>query len=160
MALCNAIYLQSRTQEVTTPQYILDALNAEFGPLSTFDPCPYPRPKGFNGLKADWATHLEDRGEKGQFVYVNPPYNDIEKWLQKIHAEKDKGVKVVSLLPARTATKWFHEKVLNKCELRFIQGKVYFDGYDNGCPWGSMICIFKSPVAKSPEVPENPGSST
>lgn len=138
MSLCNVVFHQQRVQEVKTPQYILNALKQEFD-LSSFDPCPCPRPRGFNGLSADWAHLSAPQGA----VYLNPPYDDIPAWLQKAHHEIQKGLTVVALLPARTHTKWFHEMVINKCEIRFVQGKVHFDNYEQGCPWGSMICVFK-----------------
>ena len=43
-------------------------LSEEFGDLSKFyDPCPYPRPANYDGLRAEW-------GEKN---YVNPPFGSV-----------------------------------------------------------------------------------
>jgi hypothetical protein len=38
-----------------TPADTYAALNAELGPFD-FDPCPYPRPTGFNGLLMPWEN--------------------------------------------------------------------------------------------------------
>ena len=45
-----------------TPPELYKALAAEF-PFD-FDPCPYPRPEGYNSLVLPW----------GQCNYVNPPF--------------------------------------------------------------------------------------
>jgi hypothetical protein len=45
-----------------TPPETYDPLDAEFH--FDFDPCPYPRPPGFNGLKAKW----------GRCNWLNPNY--------------------------------------------------------------------------------------
>ena len=48
-----------------TPPELYDELNAEFN--FDFDPCPYPKPEGFDGLTCEW----------GQRNYVNPPFGSI-----------------------------------------------------------------------------------
>jgi hypothetical protein len=45
-------------------------LEREFGPFD-FDPCPHPRPIGFDGLRCDWT---------GERIYVNPPFGSIIEW--------------------------------------------------------------------------------
>lgn len=47
------------------------------------------------------------------------------------------------LLPARTDTKWFHEFIYNKAEIRFLKGRLKFGGALNSAPFPSMIVIFK-----------------
>lgn len=49
-----------------TPAPVYNKLDNEFH--FDFDPCPYPRPDGFDGLKAEW----------GRSSYVNPPFGSIE----------------------------------------------------------------------------------
>jgi hypothetical protein len=45
-----------------TPPELYTVLDSEFH--FDFDPCPYPRPEGFDGLAAPW----------GMSNYVNPPF--------------------------------------------------------------------------------------
>lgn len=47
------------------------------------------------------------------------------------------------LLPARTDTKWFHDFIYNKSEIRFLKGRLKFGGAQNSAPFPSMIVIFK-----------------
>jgi hypothetical protein len=63
-----------------------------------FDPCPYPRPEGFDGLSCDW----------GPYNYVNIPFgvtNEKGKkigataWFRKAMAEVQKGKVVFFVFP-------------------------------------------------------------
>ena len=47
------------------------------------------------------------------------------------------------LLPARTDTKWFHEYIYKKAEIRFIKGRLKFGNSVNSAPFPSMIVIFR-----------------
>lgn len=56
------------------------------------------------------------------------------------------GATVVMLLPARTDTKWFHEYICGKAEIRFIEGRLKFGGAENSAPFPSMIIVFRRNV--------------
>jgi hypothetical protein len=71
-----------------TPPDVYARLDAEFH--STFDPCPYPLPDGFDGLTCEW----------GERNYVNPPFESIihegvkkgpTAWVRKAIQEQAKG---------------------------------------------------------------------
>ena len=47
------------------------------------------------------------------------------------------------LLPARTDTKWFHEYIYHKAEIRFIRGRLKFGNSKNSAPFPSMVAIFE-----------------
>lgn len=136
--------MSSKTSEWATPQELYDSLNAEFH--FNLDPCAtkenakcagfYTKEK--DGLKQNWG---------GQRVFMNPPYGrEIGKWVQKAFVEI-KGLKppqiIVALLPARTDTKWFHDYIYNKAEIRFLRGRLKFNDGKNPAPFPSMIVIFK-----------------
>ena len=48
-----------------TPEDLLAEIEAEFE--INYDPCPYPKPEGYDGLTAEW----------GSSNYVNPPFGAI-----------------------------------------------------------------------------------
>ena len=50
---------------------------------------------------------------------------------------------IVMLLPARTDTKWFHDYILGKAEVRFIKGRLKFGGAKNSAPFPSMVVVFR-----------------
>lgn len=51
------------------------------------------------------------------------------------------------LLPARTDTRWFHEYIYGKAEVRFIKGRLKFGGSTNSALFPSMVVIFREKEA-------------
>ena len=49
----------------------------------------------------------------------------------------------VMLLPARTDTKWFHDYVYKKAEIRFLKGRLRFNNAPENAPFPSMIVVFR-----------------
>lgn len=133
----------SKTDDWATPQDFFDKLNLEF--QFTLDPCAdslnhkcsryYNREQ--NGLSRDWG---------GERVFCNPPYGrEIGKWVQKSFEEsKKKNTLVVMLIPARTDTKYFHDYIYGKAEIRFIRGRLKFGNAKTAAPFPSMVVIFRS----------------
>jgi hypothetical protein len=79
-----------------TPPELYEQLNLEFG--FDFDPCPHPKPEGFDGLTCEW----------GKSNYVNPPFGSIvhqgrkkgpTAWARKAIAEHEQGKTVVLVYP-------------------------------------------------------------
>ena len=57
---------------------------------------------------------------------------------------RQRGGVVVGLLPARTDTKWWSD-VMTASELRFIKGRIMFEGADACAPFPSVIAIWGTP---------------
>ena len=102
--------LTSNKQDWKTPKNIYDV----YMKLGYFDPCPTDAK--FDGLNIEW----------GKKNFVNPPYKDISKWVDKAIEEKSKGKNIVMLIPARTDTKWFRRLYENNCRIEFVQGRLKF----------------------------------
>ena len=81
----------------------------------------------------------------GGVVWCNPPYGrEIGLWVKKAYeSAHESGGIVVMLIPARTDTKWFHDYVLHRAEIRFIAGRLKFGGAKNSAPFPSMVVIFR-----------------
>ena len=128
----------SKTDMWETPQEFYDKLNQEFH--FTFDVCAisenakcdrYYTPE-MDGLKQEWEG----------VCWMNPPYGkEVGKWVKKACESK---CTVVCLLPARTDTKWFHEYINQKAEVRFIKGRLKFRNSRNSAPFPSMIVIYRN----------------
>jgi len=92
-----------------------------FTALGTFDldPCGlniWPTAKTiyeYSGLERDWFGR----------VWMNPPYNEIEQWMQKL-SEHGNGI---ALTFARVETKWFQKYVWAKSDaLLFFKKRLTF----------------------------------
>ena len=77
-------------------------------------------------------------------MFCNPPYGkEIKHWVEKSFNEgKKQNTKVVMLIPARTDTKYFHEFIYNKAEIRFVKGRLKFGACKNSAPFPSMVVVF------------------
>ena len=130
----------SKTSEWETPQEFFNELNKEFH--FSLDPCATKEntkcnrfyTKENDGLSKDWYGN----------VFMNPPYGrEIGKWVEKAYKEMEKGTIIVGLLPARTDTRWFHDYIYNKAEIRFLKGRLKFSNSKNSAPFPSMVIIWK-----------------
>ena len=139
--MLNKGMLSSNTDEWATPKLFYEELNKEFN--FTLDPCATNEnhkckkyfTKEDNGLLKNWY------GEK---VFCNPPYGrEISKWVEKAYQENKKGTFIVMLLPARTDTKWFHNYIYKKHEIRFIKGRLKFNDGKQSAPFPSMVVIMR-----------------
>lgn len=126
--------MSSKSAEYSTPQELYDTLDAEFS--FTLDPCATLKnakckkfyTKEQDGLAQDWT---------GESVFMNPPYGrEIGKWVAKIAHTGG-----VALLPARTDTRWFHDYIYGKAEIRFLKGRIKFNG-GGPAPFPSMVVVF------------------
>jgi len=143
MANIDVMY-SSKSNEWSTPQDFFDKLNAEF--QFNLDPCAtdenHKCSKYFtretDGLSQNWG---------GYCVFCNPPYGrEIGAWVEKCYHEAQKeNTVVVMLIPARTDTKYFHDYIYHRSEIRFIRGRLKFGNSNQGAPFPSMVVIFRGP---------------
>lgn len=141
----NEALLSSKNMNWCTPQNFFDRLNAEFN--FTLDAAAtdksakckkYYTPET-DGLKQPWAI--------GGAVFCNPPYGrSIGAWVEKAFNEAKSGTKIVLLIPARTDTKYFHEYIYGKAEIRFLRGRLKFTDEDGNTkapvPFPSMVVVY------------------
>lgn len=81
-------------------------------------------------------------------VFCNPPYSQIDKWVAKAFYEtKQENTLVVLLIPSRTDTRYFHNYIYGRAEIRFIKGRLKFGEGKNSAPFPSMLVIFRGPGA-------------
>jgi site-specific DNA-methyltransferase (adenine-specific) len=130
------LFGSKKSDDWETPKELYDNLNKEFN--FNFDPCPLN--STFDGLKCDWKERC----------FVNPPYSKIKEFLIKAHQEIDKENTQVAvfLTFANTDTKWFHDYILGKAEIRFIKGRLKFQNKEQNKNYGAMrpslVCILRN----------------
>ncbi len=93
-----------------TPDWLMSIFD------SWFDPCPLKENPSFNGLEVSW----------GHRTYVNPPYSNPLKWVEKAIEESKKGKIIVMLLRVDTSTKWFAKLVEAKAKILWFNGRLKF----------------------------------
>lgn len=134
------VMFSSATDMWATPQDFFDNLNNEF--RFEIDVCATAEnakcktfyTKEQNGLEMPWNG----------VCWCNPPYGrEIGKWVERAYTSSVGGATVVMLLPARTDTKWFHEYIYGKAEIRFIKGRLKFGDSKNSAPFPSMVAVFR-----------------
>ncbi len=92
-----------------------------------------------NALDRDWAPLI---------CWMNPPYGRaIGRWMEKALSESRNGATVVCLIPSRTDTRWWHEYA-TAGEIRFIRGRIKFEGAEHVAPFPSAIVVFSPPVPR------------
>jgi phage N-6-adenine-methyltransferase len=133
----NKVMFSSKTDLWATPQDLFDKLNEEFG--FDIDVCALPSNAKCKKFYSPADDGLSQKWEG--VCWCNPPYGrEIGKWVKKAYESK---TKVVMLLPARTDTKWFHDYIYGKAEIRFIKGRLKFGDSKNAAPFPSMIVVFR-----------------
>lgn len=135
-----AVHFSSKTDMWATPQDFFDNLKKEF--KFTLDPCATDE----NAKCKKYYTEKDDGLSKSwdnEIVFMNPPYGRVIKdWIKK--ASEARGGVVVCLLPSRTDTRYFHEYIYGKTEIRFLKGRLKFGGNKNSAPFPSMVVVFRN----------------
>ena len=147
----------NKNDEWETPPEVFEPLNEEFNfeldvaATEQNAKCPRFFTREQDGLKQDW---------KANAVWCNPPYSQVSKWVKKAYEEVRKGnaKKVVMLVFAKTDTRWFHEYIYHKAEIRFIKGRVKFllngQKQKHAAPFPSMIVIWRYHYLDERECPK------
>jgi site-specific DNA-methyltransferase (adenine-specific) len=140
--------MSSLTDDWGTPSEFYATLNHEFGftldvaASATNAKCPRYFSIDTDGLSQPWAPET---------CWMNPPYGrGIGAWMAKAWHEATLGATVVGLIPARTDTAWWHNYVAKAAEIRFVRGRLKFDGTDRSrlaaYRHGSITAPFPSAV--------------
>lgn len=70
-----------------------------------------------NALNKEWDEDF----------FMNPPYSQINQWMQKATTQQKKhNVNALILVFAKTGVRWWHEYVEEKAEIHFQRGRIRF----------------------------------
>lgn len=138
-------------QVVCTPPEFLQALKSRLG-ISQFDidvaadesnhvaEVWYGPGSGFNsdGLQADWCITIG-------WNWCNPPFGNIQPWVQKGFEEAVRGAKTAMLVPASTGANWWAEYVNGIAHVLLLQGRLTFVGHTTPYPKDLALLLY-SPI--------------
>lgn len=102
---------------------------------SHYDPCP-PNPD-FDGLSTDWESP----------AYVNPPYSNPLRWVEKAIEQQKKGIDVVMLLRVDTSTVWYRLLMEADAHIAFFNERLKFNDVKGSSNFSSML-VFLSCISK------------
>jgi phage N-6-adenine-methyltransferase len=132
----------SRTDNWPTDPAVFARLEREFGPFE-LDPCATAEnakcsrffTRDDDGLAQHWTGR----------VFMNPPYGrDLGRWMAKAWESSRNGCEfVVSLVPARTDTAWWHGYA-SRGEIHFLRGRLTFGGCEDPAPFPSAVVVFRN----------------
>ena len=86
--------------------------------------------------------------------WCNPPYSNINPWVEKAIKECERGKTTVMLVPSDTSVKWFKRAYQSCNEVRFISGRISFINAEtqrpvNGNNKGSVLFIWRGNAPRS-----------
>jgi len=109
-----------------TPQILLSSAVVTYNIQPLLDPCADDK----NSLHFFHHFTKRDNGLEQEWLYdafVNPPYNDVDKWVAKADEQnKRHNISILMLVFNKTDTEWWHEYVEDKLEVHFIKGRQKF----------------------------------
>jgi phage N-6-adenine-methyltransferase len=133
-------YFRHGKDEWETPDWLFAKLDREFNfvcdvaATAENAKCKHYYSPATDGLQARWFGAC----------WCNPPYSDVERWIEKAAYSAGIGTAtVVCLVPARTDTKWWHDLVIPYGQVRLIRGRLSFKGSRGNAPFPSAIVIFR-----------------
>lgn len=90
---------------------------------------------GEDSLVENWASW------KGN-LWLNPPYGNIEPWVQKAYESTQGGSnRIFVLVPASVGSNWFANWVFDKARVILLRPRISFDGI-NPYPKDIMLLIY------------------
>lgn len=90
--------------------------------------------------------------QNGGFLWLNPPFADIKPWARKCLEESGNGASVVMLTLASTGANWFRDYCWDRCQIRFLNGRLKFKGADGPFPKDLALYVFSPYVKRGAEI--------
>ena len=144
----------SKSMDEVTPQDLFEQLEREFHfTIDLAADAENTKCKCYFDEQADaFGQQWTERG------WCNPPYGrNVPYWVNKASWEAKNTVAcgglTVMLLVPRTDTKWFKNAADTANEIRFIKGRLKFEGQLHPAPFPSCLVIWYGKYRVAPYVP-------
>jgi len=137
------VIFSNESDEWKTPPSFVKFINKHF--KISVDPCC----SVFN-VRAKRHYTIKDNGLKKKWeswTFVNPPYSQAKKWMEKAYQEYKEGIKVLVLIFAKTETLFFQQYAFKANYILFIKRRLKFQGLKKSkrdcCPFRKCIsCLW------------------
>lgn len=136
----NHPHFTSNRDDWATPPDLFERLDAEFGftldAAATEHNAKVERfyTEADDGLAQPWTGA----------VWCNPPYGrSVHRWIEKAIRSARSGATVVLLVPARTDSVWFQQLMEHADEIRWLAGRITFEGAPEPAPFPSAIAVLR-----------------
>lgn len=136
------VIFSNNSDEWKTPRWLLTFINRHF--KISLDPCCTV----FN-VRAKKHYTIKEDGLKQKWIswtFVNPPYSQAYKWMEKAYNEYKGGINIICLIFAKTETRFFQQFAFKSNYILFINKRLKFYGNKRSkrdvAPFGSALVIF------------------
>ena len=151
-----------------TPVGVIEELCARYGWMFDLDAAAlesnrvapdYFGPDHFDLARRDALAPALHWHQHGSCVWLNMPYSEIPRWLDKVGRElrrakrEQKPLTVVCLVPSSTSTHWWHDHIWNRAtgmwhpsvfHIDFWPKRINFAPHFTGAKWPSVVVEFKA----------------
>ncbi len=148
----NEVHFMSVNQSWGTPDSFMEYMEEEFNFVPDLDAAATLQNKKARYCYTEEQDSLTQKWYGS--VWLNPPFGKVllPKFLDKCNSEMERGGigQMFVLIPARTDTKWFHEKVMKGAsEIYLIKGRFNFVSPTSkegaNAPFPSMLVRYLHP---------------
>lgn len=102
-------------------------------------------PFGIDSLALSWW-------DIPSWSWLNPPFAEIKPWARKCLEESEKGAKVAMLTLASTGANWFRDYCWDRCQIRFLNGRLKFKGAKDFFPKDLALYVFDRELSPKVEI--------
>jgi len=93
---------------------------------------------GEDSLAAEWPINGD--------CWLNPPFANLEPWVAKCQAQRNREGRIFVLLPAATGANWYLRYVWNRAHVVQLTPRVTFVGHSQGYPKDLVIAVYSNIV--------------
>lgn len=158
----HAALTSSERMDWATPLWLFDLLHSEFNfeldaaASAANAKCLLFWTEQDDALIQPWLGPSNLSSGAIKSVFCNPPYGrGIGAWMAKAKAEVQahEGT-IIMLVPARPDTSWWSDNVVEGAtEVRFIKGRIQFEGAESGATFPSVVVVYTSnPMSGEPQM--------
>lgn len=80
------------------------------------------------------------------WLWLNPPYSDIQPWVDKAYVESCKGARIAMLVPASVGSNWWTNHVAGIAQVYFLKGRITFVGHKSPYPKDLALLLYRPNV--------------